>query len=152
SPAAPGINVNGQDPTASDTLIVNGTTGQDTVGYAPSATIGAGAVTVNALPTVNFTTIEHLNYFGQGGNDNLTVTTPDASDRITFTPGAGVGDGTLEFQGGDATALVPLIYSHIDSGSINPGTVTFAKAGGARADLLTVNGTNNSDAFFLDDF
>ncbi len=47
------IAVNGDDPTASDTLIVNGTSGNDTVNYAPtgidSATItGAGPVPITA--------------------------------------------------------------------------------------------------------
>ena len=43
-----GITVNGGDPTASDTLVVNGTTGSDAIGYKPTG-IGAGSVTVNRL-------------------------------------------------------------------------------------------------------
>ncbi len=36
------ITIIGNDPTASDKLIVNGTSGFDTINYKPSATIGAG--------------------------------------------------------------------------------------------------------------
>src|SRR5207247_1926427 len=69
------ITVNGGDPTASDRLIVNGTIGQDAINYTPdAATTGSGRVTVNALPVVLFNGIEDLAINGQGGNDNLTVT------------------------------------------------------------------------------
>src|SRR5262249_10280797 len=47
SPVVTAINVNGNDPTASDTLIVNGTPGTDMINYAPTAA-DMGTVTVNA--------------------------------------------------------------------------------------------------------
>jgi len=51
----------GGDPTTdSDTLIVMATSGADTIGYNPSSTLGAGSVTVNAAPAVNFTTTESV--------------------------------------------------------------------------------------------
>ena len=66
------INVNGGDPTASDTAVVNGTVGADAIEYSP---IGAdsGTVQVNAAPVVNLATVEHLTINGLGGNDALTV-------------------------------------------------------------------------------
>ena len=84
------ITVKGNDPTASDHLIVNGTSGNDTVNYAPtgfdSATItGAGLVPIMAA------TMEHVTYSGQGGADALTYTTPviGGSDQyhLIYTPG-----------------------------------------------------------------
>ena len=83
-----GITVHGGDPTASDTLIVNGTTGNDTIEYDPTG-IGAGTVAVNALPTVTFDTIEALDIDGQGGIDALTLkthTTLTGVDQVTYTP------------------------------------------------------------------
>jgi hypothetical protein len=139
-----GITVNGGDPTAgSDTLIVNGTSGNDTIGYNPSDTIGSGTVTVNALPTITFTTIEAVAIDGQGGTDALTLTTASGVHRVTFTPGATADAGTIttRIAGGGAT-LVPLSFSHLGAG----GSVTFASAGG-REDVLALYGTNNSDVF-----
>ncbi len=140
------INVNGGDPTTNgDTLIVSGTTGTDAINYSPSLTIGSGAVQVNALPTVNFTTIEQLNIDGQGGNDALTVTTPTGTDTVTYNsgpPGSGPDTGSIGVNGSNGNTLVPLSFSHLG----NTGSVTLANAGGA-LDIDIINGTPNSDAF-----
>ena len=70
-----GITVNGGDPTGSDTVIVNGTTGTDAVNIAPTT---ADAATITGLgadrqrsprPSTWSTT-------AWGGNDSLTLTTP----------------------------------------------------------------------------
>ena len=50
------ISINGGDPTASDELVVSGTSGNETINYAVSNTVGAGSVTITGAPTVNFTT------------------------------------------------------------------------------------------------
>ncbi len=136
------ITVNGGDPTASDTLIVNGTSGTDTINYTPSTTIGAGTVTVSALPTVNFTAIEQLKIDGQGGSDALTVTTPAGFDTDIYTPGATADSGNITINGAAGNTRVPLTFSHLG----NLGSVTFANAGGS-PDTLIVNGTANSDRF-----
>ena len=138
-----GITVDGGDPTASDTVIVNGTVGNDTVGYNPSATVGAGSVTITGAPTVNFTTTEAVKFNGQGGADTLTINTPAGGNNNTYTPGASYDSGTVSFrQFGAGTALVPLEFSHIGAF----GGVTFAGSG-AGTDILEVNGTGNSDTF-----
>lgn len=140
------ISVFGNDPTASDTLIVNGTTGSDTINYSPSATIGSGSVQVNAEPTINFTTMESVVVDGQGGNDALTVTTPAGGNYVAYTPGAAADAGTIAVRAtGTGTARVPLTFQHIGAG----GSVTFATLNDGRADNLELYGTNNSDAFTL---
>ena len=90
------INVAGGDPTAnSDTLIVTATTGNDTIGYLPSNTIGSGQVTRTGVATVNFTTIEAVTIDGQGGTDALTHTTPAGTHQVTYTPGAAPDTGVI---------------------------------------------------------
>ena len=69
------IAVNGGDPTASDKLIVNGTTGADNINFSPTSA-DAGGVTGAGPVAVSFTAVEQLAINGQGGNDDLTVTTP----------------------------------------------------------------------------
>ncbi len=139
------ITVNGADPTASDVLIVNGTTGNDTINYSPSATIGGGTVQVNALPTVIFNTVEALTIDGQGGNDALTVTTPVGGNFITYTPGTAPDSGTIAISGvGGGTARVPLTFQHIGG---TGSSISFATAGAGRTDTLLLYGTNNSDIF-----
>ncbi|HKD36232.1 MAG TPA: hypothetical protein VKB78_05505, partial [Pirellulales bacterium] len=94
--ATPGLNVAGNDPTASDTLVVNGTTGNDTINYAPSATFGNGSITGAAPVAISFTTIEQVKLNGQGGTDSLTYTTPDVGaggNVVTLTPGATADSG-----------------------------------------------------------
>ncbi len=142
------IAVNGDDPTASDTLIVNGTSGNDTVNYAPtgidSATItGAGPVPITA------TTIEHVIYSGQGGSDALTYTTPviGGSDQfhLIYTPGASGDAGTM--TGANLVsnvALLPLSFQNIGN-----GTLAIATADNTRSDFLEVYGTAASDWFTI---
>jgi hypothetical protein len=142
------IAVNGDDPTASDTLIVNGTSGNDTVNYAPtgidSATItGAGPVPITA------TTIEHVTYSGQGGSDALTYTTPviGGSDQfhLIYTPGVSGDAGAI--TGANLVsnqALLPLNFQNIGN-----GTLTIATADNTRSDFLEVYGTAASDSFTI---
>ena len=68
--------LNGGDPTASDTLIVNGTAGDD----AMALNLVAGTLT-GLTNTVTFSNIEQLTIHGQGAAaaDTLTTTTPAAA-------------------------------------------------------------------------
>jgi Ca2+-binding RTX toxin-like protein len=138
-----GITVNGNDPTASDTLIVNGTSVNDAIAFNPSATIGAGGVTINATPAVVFATIESVVIDGRGGTDGLTHNTPGGTDQVTYTPGAASDIGTIATRGaGVGTTRVPMTFLHIGAG----GSVTFASAGG-REDIFELYGTDDSDVF-----
>jgi Ca2+-binding RTX toxin-like protein len=143
--ALTGITVNGGDPTASDELIVNGTTGNNNITYTTSDTIGSGTVAIVGSATVNFTTVESLTIDGQGGSDTLTHATPAGGHRNTFTPGTSPDSGTIRSSGfGAGTESVPLTFKHI--GAL--GTVTIAGAGAA-TDILELNGTNYVDSFSL---
>ncbi|MBW8883489.1 MAG: hypothetical protein JF612_01660, partial [Planctomycetia bacterium] len=140
------ITVNGGDPTAdSDTLIVNGTSGVNAIGYNPSNTIGSGSVTVNAAPAVIFNTIESVVINGAGGDDNLTYTSPNAGSGLTFTPGATVNSGRVDGRapgGGSNVAYTPMSYINVGRN----GTLTFANSNG-QFDTLIYNGTSGDDVF-----
>ena len=136
------ITVSGGDPTASDKLIVTGTSGNDTIGYNPTG-IGIGSVTIAGLPTVNFTTTESVVIDGNGGTDTLTHTTPAGFDVVTYTPGTAPDAGSIHtIRGLTGTEIVPLSFLHIGgSGSVLPS------GAGAREDRLQVYGTVNSETF-----
>ena len=139
------ITVNGGDPTASDILIVNGSTGNNAITYTTSDTIGSGSVAIAGFATVDFTTVESLVIDGQGGTDDLTFATPAGGHRDTFTPGTSPDSGTIRSSAfGGGTQSVPLTFSHI--GAL--GNVTIA-GGGAGSDIFEVNGTNSIDTFAL---
>jgi hypothetical protein len=147
------INVNGGDPTASDTLIVNGrVNASDTFTYMPATTTSdTGSVADAGLPTVNFATIEHLFINGQnggpgGGADSLTINTSNLSSGQTeiLTPGAQFDSGHVDFRdrpGGFNPIAVPLDFSKLGVGS----SLTFTDIG--RFDNLIYNGTSLNDTF-----
>lgn len=104
---------------------------------------------VNALPTVIFFNIEQLKIDGQGGDDNLTYTSPANSglgNVLTFTPGDVVDSAAVTGRQYGGDVLVPLTYQ--DIGAF--GTFTFQSVDEGRSDYLDVYGTAASDQFNLD--
>ena len=75
--------VEGNDPTGSDTVIVNGTTGPDTITVDQFTATGARVTGAQPIP-VTITTAELLSINGQGGDDNLAITTPTGGHLIVF--------------------------------------------------------------------
>ncbi|HVX63658.1 MAG TPA: hypothetical protein VHC19_23755, partial [Pirellulales bacterium] len=130
------INVAGGDPTGSDSLLVDGTSGPDVIDYAPSAA-DAGSVTVNGLP-IAFSTTEAVSINGLGGGDSLTVTTPAGPDAISYAPGATVDSASVRVG-----SLTPLSFNNLGAGGIS-----LADAGGVQ-DSLRYSGTSGSDTFQL---
>jgi len=135
------INVGGGDPTASDTVVVNGTTAADTITYSPTA---ADAGNITGLgPTINLATVENITINGQGSGDTLVVNTPAGQDHITFTPGVDATQGSVSFRVNNGGPLLPMNYAGFDSLS----TLRFSDAGGGRADVLNYQGTTSDDRF-----
>ncbi len=127
------INVNGGDPTASDTLVVTGTAGQNNVVITPT---GVDSATVTGLgPVINAATVEHLTYSGLGGNDVITFTGTAGSDTITHTPGTTDDAGNLRNN-----SLLALDYQNLGA----TGAVNIDGLGSN--DTLVAVGTSNSDA------
>ena len=142
----PVVNVFGGDPTGSDHLIVNGTTGLDTAVIRP-ADGDSGSVAITGMPTVNFDTIESVTYDGQGGNDRLTVETPALTDVITLRPGVTRDAGTLNIDHiSPSRALVAIAFEDLGGN----GRLTLSDVGGGRADVLYYRGTDADDSFRAD--
>ncbi len=147
--ALTGITVNGGDPTAgSDTAIISGTTGDDTINFAPTSdddavVTGAGPVVVITLATVENAVID-----GQGGDDFLTYNSPAGPDIIELTmgPGNGGSGGSIAAVKLVGEVLMPLAFTNL----FGPASyLSFADVSTARTDSLSVSGTANDDAFVL---
>ena len=138
------INVDGGNPTGSDTVVVNGTTGTDAISYSPTA-FDAGAVQVNAAPVVNLTTVEHLTIDGQGGIDALTYVTPVSGAEVTLTPGVNAGAGSLTADEFFGDPLLPMSYQNLAVS----GSLTIDSLGGP-VNGFDVLGTGNDDQFNVD--
>ena len=142
------LNLNGGDPTASDTVIVNGTTGDDTIVYSPSS-LDSGTVTVNGVAT-NFSGTEHLTINGLSDftGDSLTVDTANIGGTQVLTPGSTFDSGSVDFlTGGFATnQAVPLKFVNLGV----DGSLTFDDFAGTRFDNLIYNGTAGDDTFSVD--
>ncbi|MCY2927699.1 MAG: hypothetical protein NT031_20105, partial [Planctomycetota bacterium] len=121
------ITVNGGDPTASDTLIVNGTAATTVVDTALGTITGAG------LLPITYTTVEHLTV-NTGASTTLSVT---GSATYAVTPGLASDAGTVQ------TATLPIAFVGLGAGE------TLSLTGTAGADALVVNGTDANDAFTL---
>ncbi len=147
--------MNGGDPTASDTLIVNGrVNATDAFTYTPATTtFDTGSVADTGLPTVNFSGIEHLTINGQNGgptgagDDSLTINTVNLSLGQTevLTPGSTFDSGHVDFTdrpGGINPLGVPIDFLNLGVG----GSLTFTDSFGP-SDHLVYNGTTSSDQF-----
>ncbi|MDB5338606.1 MAG: Alkaline phosphatase, partial [Planctomycetaceae bacterium] len=138
------IIVNGGDPTASDTLIVNGTTGQDTVTIDQLTLDGARVTGLG--PTITATTVEHLIFDGNGGSDALTVTTPAGEHVITLDEGTVADEGVISIRAAvtnGGSPIIPVAFTQLGTN----GSLAFADVSNTRVDDLTIHGTDSSDQF-----
>ncbi|HPM84167.1 MAG TPA: hypothetical protein PLF81_25865, partial [Candidatus Anammoximicrobium sp.] len=141
------ITVVGSDPTASeaDTVIVNGSTADDTIEVTLSASDDASITGAQPVP-VDVWSAELLVIQGQGGGDDLTVITPAGSDALALTPGSEPDAGSIATRAlGGGTLRLPIEY--LGLGAF--GSVTFDDAGTDvdRDDILEINGTAADDRF-----
>ncbi len=148
-PTAPtgltGITINGGDPTASDTLTVNGIPGAaDDITVSPTG-IGSGSIVdvLAAFVLVLFTGVEHLSVIGQPADaDGLRVNGTAGDDTFVVTPGAAADAGTITgFEAGaSGFEFTPVAFSGIRNFLAVPNT-------SAGTDTLIVEGTSADDAF-----
>ena len=146
------ITVNGGDPSASDTLILNGIAGVlDNLRYLPT-NVGAGTVINDnePQPNVNFTGIEHLTeVVQQADGDGVRQDGTTGNDAIEFfhgvTSDSGSFVGTMDQN--NATGVGPFTMTPMNfTGAFpqaNDTDVNFFGAGGT--DSFVFNGTGNDD-------
>ncbi|NLX97024.1 MAG: hypothetical protein GXY83_12690, partial [Rhodopirellula sp.] len=147
-----GIIVNGGDPTASDTLIVNSRVGiQEFLLIVPTGT-GAGRIQDQGFTTdgidASYTGIEHLKVVGQEADgDSLGTTNTDDRDVNIVTPAATPDAGRMTGYSTGNVSGVPFAYVPVEySGFINYVTgFSNVFVAGAEPDLLIVEGTNADD-------
>ncbi len=141
-----GITVNGGDPTAgSDTAIISGTTGADTINFAPTTDDDAVVTGAGPVP-ITLATVEGAVIDGQGGGDALTYTSPAGVDVISLeSKSIGAGASISAVQGAAPNlVLMPLSYTDI----FGPAPqLAFADASGARTDVLFASGTQSEELF-----
>ncbi|MCM2371709.1 dockerin type I domain-containing protein [Aporhodopirellula aestuarii] len=138
------INVAGGGATDADTVIIHGTTGGETFNVSPTSASDA-TVQVNALGLITLSTVEALDIDGASGVDNLIYTSPAGLDLLTFTPAGNGSSGLVTgVDGLGAGVYMPVSFDNLFHGVTN---LAFADAGAARADILTVLGTDGVDNF-----
>jgi hypothetical protein len=146
------VTVNGGDPTASDTLIVNGITGVlDNLRYLPTAVHAGTVVNDNApQPNVLFTGIELLSLVvQQADGDGFRVDGTAGNDAFEFFHGPTSDSGTIvgtmdqnNATGAGPFTMTPMTYSGA-SPQANDLDVNFFNPGGT--DSFAFNGTANDD-------
>ncbi|MEX2113817.1 MAG: Ig-like domain-containing protein [Pirellulales bacterium] len=147
-----GITVNGGDPTASDTLIVNGIAGSvDELRLNPTGAGAGNVVNDSGLqPVVNFTLIEHLELVvQQADGDGVRIEGTTGNDRFEFFPGATSDRGTFRgtMDQNNATGVGPFALTETSFRGVNVVSndidVNFFNPGGT--DTLIFNGTASND-------
>ena len=147
-----GITVKGGDPSAGDTLIVNGIAGQlDNLRDLPTAA-GAGTVVNDnsPQPNVTYTGLESLHLTIQHSDgDGVRVDGTTGNDKMKFFHGStddtGTFDGTMDTN--NATGVGPFAMTEMTfsgaSPAANDSDVNFFNPGGT--DTFQFNGTAESD-------
>src|SRR5262249_30226272 len=129
-----------------DTLIVNGTTGADTI------SIGASSLTVDGS-AISFSGLAVLQVNTLGGGDALTGTSLDPTVATTVDAGMGTGPNVFGLEVAGAFAG-NLLTRHFDQVS---GTVTgdfsghWSVQGSGTIDSLTVGGTLTASGMVVAD-
>jgi hypothetical protein len=124
------ITVTGGDPSANDSLVVNGAGSAVTVNTAGAFITGAGGAG-GAIP-INYNGIGNLSVV-EGGSTTLAIS---GSHTYAYTPATALDGGAIQ------TDTLPISFSHFGAGT------TLALTGlGVGTDSLTVNGTAGADTF-----
>lgn len=131
------INVNGQDPTGSDKLVINGVAATTLVTLETRTITGASGA--GGAVNIVYSGIEEIKAV-KGTATTLAVASTTNGVNYTITPGAGLDEGTIQ-AGNVPDVSIPINFK---------GYVTVSPrgpAGGAFANVLTVVGTNLRDNF-----
>ncbi|NLX97989.1 MAG: hypothetical protein GXY83_17640, partial [Rhodopirellula sp.] len=143
------ITVDGSDPTASDLVIINGTTANNAITVDLLTNDGARIAGAQPVPVI-VDTAEHLTINGRGGTDALTVVTP-AGVHVVYVADDGPMADTGEIEVRQSLALggqtlLPMNFLGLGTG----GSLNLADISGTRVDAATISSrdaANASDVF-----
>ncbi len=149
--ALTGITVNAGDPTASDTLVINGRPGEasEIIRLNPTA-VGAGTITNAGVPDVDFTGVEQLEVvlqFDESDKFAVDGTLDDDHYRVYSGPEIGRAriEGTMAEGAVGGPFALPSIDVHNQLPSGNTGTINFFNVGGQ--DTIEIVGSSFNDTF-----
>jgi|GEM_PF-4181939 len=134
------ITIRGGDPTASDTVILNGTGGAENITVTLT---GPDSATVTGLPEipVSVSTSELLVINGQGGQDSLHFVTAAGDQLFVLNTGAEIDSGSVQTTDSAIGAnLIPVQFKNLGIA----GFVVFD--GGSGVNKLTVRTTEGDDS------
>jgi hypothetical protein len=119
-----------------DTLIVNGTTGADTV------SIGAASLTLDSS-AISFSGLAGLQVNTLGGGDNVTVTGLDPTVATTVDAGTGAGPNAFNLNVAAAYSgnLTTLHFDHVTGTVGGDFSGSWSVQGSGTIDGLTIGGT-----------
>ncbi len=142
------INVAGGNSSTGDVVVVNGTTGTDTIGFTPASHDAATLTGVQSVTAVNASTVESviINGLGitAGSGDVVTVNTPVGVDSsVEVTPGFAFDSGDVQVD-----TLVPMSFRNIN---VNGSLRVVDPDGAGGNDRVTYNGDAASDTFVVPD-
>ena len=148
NPGASGdLTIIGDDPTASDAVVINGTSGSDTVEIEITGPHSA-IVTINSVDVTNVNTTEGLIFNGNGGDDDIVILGISTGDNhFVYAPGA-VPDAA-SFTGFDADSFVPFLP--VDLFELGDGTIT-VDGNSDYMTTLVVLGKDTNDTIDIDSF
>ena len=140
------ITVNGNDPTASDVVIVNNAAGSTPIDYTPdpagTGDVDSALITGAQLVPVTVDTVELVIINGQSLNDTLDVNTPAGATNsiVELTPGATIDSGQVQVD-----RLLPMQFKNLGSSA----RLTFTDPSTSDTDRLLYNGTPFADTFLV---
>jgi subtilisin-like proprotein convertase family protein len=134
-----GITVNGQDPTGSDTLIINGVAATTLVTLDTSTITGASGA-AGVVPIV-YSGIEHIKAVA-GASTTLAVDNTNTVDGIDYTviPGVAIDEGVIQPNTPDTT--IPIAFKGYGPGK----TLSLRGDTDDGDDTLTILGTASNDS------
>ena len=124
------------------TLVIGGTTADDTITVAPSNTSGSLAVTINGVSQGTFAAPAQIVIYGQAGNDQLKLNTKKFGPTTYYVTVPAVifgdaGNDTLDARGSTANNI---LVGGAGTDSLQGGSGRDLLFGGSGVDTLRGNG------------
>ncbi|MHC4878023.1 MAG: hypothetical protein ACYTGL_16330, partial [Planctomycetota bacterium] len=132
------VNIQGGNPSASDSISVTGSAGADTIGLA------LNAEQITGVGTINLSGVEHVSIADGGGTDTINVTEVGAPTGINSVDITGSGDEVLNAVGTTGDDNINVTPTGSGTGSFEAGGPTVSYSGIDNS-AFTVDGNGGFD-------